>query len=159
MTFLLLVTWVPAIVLLLVQIAFAGNFTFFSTNAFLFPAITLFSFIEAGTAAIAMLALSSLSSSSRYVGILYTALIFFTYALWGVLSFALGLHRTPPGGGRPGVAWISPSADLTEIGNAIFRLPPRYDTPWPISLLVIVLLVVVSVLILEKRVRGVEVVA
>ena len=29
MTFLLLVTWVPAIVLLIVQIAFAGNFTFF----------------------------------------------------------------------------------------------------------------------------------
>ena len=29
MSFLLLVTWVPAIVLLIVQIAFAGNFTFF----------------------------------------------------------------------------------------------------------------------------------
>src|ERR1700704_144904 len=28
-TFLLLVTWVPAIVLLIVQVAFAGNFTFF----------------------------------------------------------------------------------------------------------------------------------
>ena len=46
MTFLALVTWLPAIVLLIVQIAFAGNFTFFRTNVFLFPAITLFAFIE-----------------------------------------------------------------------------------------------------------------
>src|SRR5437660_12754848 len=45
MAFLLLVTWVPAIVLLIVQIAFAGNFTFFKNNIFLFPAITVFSFV------------------------------------------------------------------------------------------------------------------
>src|SRR5215217_5543368 len=43
MTFLLLVTWLPAIVLLIVQISFAGNFTFFRNNLFLFPAITVFS--------------------------------------------------------------------------------------------------------------------
>src|ERR1700731_4047275 len=61
MTFLLLVTWVPAIVLLLVQIAFAGNFTFFTGNVYLFPAITVFSFVQVLTIASAMLALSSLS--------------------------------------------------------------------------------------------------
>src|SRR5919106_288155 len=33
-TFLLLATWVPAIVLLIVQIAFAGNFTFLTNNLF-----------------------------------------------------------------------------------------------------------------------------
>jgi hypothetical protein len=38
-------------------------------------------------------------------------------------------------------------------------VPLRYDTPWPISLLTIVVLVVVSGLILERRVRGVEIVA
>src|SRR5215831_9820867 len=32
MTFLLLVTWVPAIMLLIVQIAFSGSFTFFTNN-------------------------------------------------------------------------------------------------------------------------------
>src|SRR3954467_12463973 len=32
MTFLLFVTWLPAIVLLIVQITFAGNFTFFRNN-------------------------------------------------------------------------------------------------------------------------------
>jgi ABC-2 type transport system permease protein len=150
MTFLLLITWVPAIVLLIVQIAFAGNFTFFRNNLFLFPAITVFSFVEVVMVSAAMLALSSLSNSSRYVGILYAALIFFSQALYGVLTFATG---------GSAVSWVSFSANLTQVGNAIFRLPPRYDTPWPLSLLMIVGLVVVSGLILERRVRGVEVVA
>src|SRR6476646_9344327 len=85
MTFLALVTWLPAIVLLIVQIAFAGNFTFFKNNAFLFPAITVFAFIEVALASSTMLALSSLSKSSRYVAILYAAVIFFTQAVYGVL--------------------------------------------------------------------------
>ena len=90
MAFLLLVTWVPAIVLLLVQITFAGNFTFFRNNLFLFPAITLFSFVEVVMVSTAMLALSSLSNSSRYVGILYAALIFFSA---GALRRAARCHR------------------------------------------------------------------
>src|SRR6478672_8362661 len=85
MTFLLLVSWVPAIVLLIVQIAFAGNFTFFRNNAFLFPAITVFCAIEVIAVSTTMLALSSLTKSTRYVGILYTAVIFFTSAIYGVL--------------------------------------------------------------------------
>src|SRR5215472_1447310 len=39
MAFLLLVTWVPAILLLFIQIAFAGNFAFVKANFYLFPAI------------------------------------------------------------------------------------------------------------------------
>jgi ABC-2 type transport system permease protein len=159
MTFLLLVTWVPAISLLILQIVFAGNLTFIKSNLSLFPAITLFSFVQAITVSVAMLALSSLSNSSRFVGILYTALIFFTTALWGVLAFALGFQHVAGGEGRPGLSWISPTADLTQLGDAIFRLPLRYDSPRTLSLFMIVLLVAVSGVVLERRVRGVEVVA
>src|SRR6267142_819005 len=80
-TFLLLVTWLPAIVLLIVQMSFAGNFTFLRNNLFLFPAITVFAFVEVLLVAMTMLALSSLSNSSRYVGILYTGVIFFSSAI------------------------------------------------------------------------------
>jgi ABC-2 type transport system permease protein len=149
MAFLLLVTWVPAIVLLIVQIAFAGNFTFFENNIFLFPAITLFAFIQVTVVTATMLALSSLSKSSRYVGILYAAVIFFTQAIYGVVYVATR---------STALSFISLSADLTQVGDVIFRLPPRYETPWIVSALVIVGLVVVSGLILERRVRGVEVV-
>src|SRR5439155_23699997 len=71
MTFLLLVTWVPAIALLIVQVLFAGSFAFIRNNAYLVPAITVYSFIQVLTVSAAMLALSSLSNSSRFVGILY----------------------------------------------------------------------------------------
>ncbi len=68
MAFLLLVTWVPGILLLLLQVAFAGSFTFLRANLFLFPALTLASFLQVIVASFTMLALSSLSNSSRYVG-------------------------------------------------------------------------------------------
>src|SRR5438876_3952928 len=55
MAFLALVTWLPAIVLLIVQITFAGNFTFFRNNIFLFPAITVYAFIEVVLASSTML--------------------------------------------------------------------------------------------------------
>jgi ABC-type transport system involved in multi-copper enzyme maturation permease subunit len=150
LTFLLLVTWVPAIVLLIVQIAFAGNFTFLTNHLYLFPAITVFACLEVTMVAVAMLALSSLSKSSRYVAILYAAVIFFTQAIYGVLYVVTR---------DSSMSWVSFAANLSEIGDLIFRLPPRYTTPWPVALAMIVGLIVVSGLILERRVRGVEVVA
>lgn len=150
MTFLLLVTWLPAIVLLVVQILFAGNFQFFTDNIYLFPAITVFSFIQVVTVASAMLALSSLSNSSRFVGILYAALLFFSQALVGVLRFVTG---------NSSLSWISVPFDLNQVGDTIFRLPLRYDTPWALSLAALVVLIAIAALALERRVRGVEVVA
>ena len=150
MTFLLAVTWVPAIFLLLIQIMFSGSFKFFLDNLFLFPAITVFSSIQVVAVASAMLALSSLSKSSRYVGVLYAGLIFFSQALYGIVY---GITRDSR------FAWMSVASDLAQIGDAIFRLPLRFKMSVPVAFLVVVALVVVSGLILEKRVRGVEVVA
>jgi ABC-2 type transport system permease protein len=150
MTFLAMVTWLPAIVLLIVQISFAGNFTFLRNNAFLFPAITVFAFLEVTLASATMLALSSLSKSSRYVAILYAAVIFFTQAIYGVM-YAVTRSTS--------LSWMSFSANLAQIGDVIFRQPLKYETPWPVALLVIVGLIAISGVILERRVRGVEVVA
>ena len=149
-TFLLLVTWVPAIVLLIVQMSFAGNFTFLRNNLFLFPAITVFAFVEVVLVATTMLALSSLSNSARYVAILYAALIFFSQALFNVLRFVTGGST---------VAWISFSANLEQISRLIFRQPLVYETPWIVSFLMIAALIVVSGWVLERRVRGVEIVS
>jgi len=150
MAFLLLVTWVPALLLLIVQIAFAGNFTFLLKNLYLFPAITVFAFIQVTMVAAAMLALSSLSKSSRYVAILYAAVIFFSQAIYGVLTVVTRSTQ---------LSWISFPANLSQMGDVIFRMPSKYDTPWPVALLMIVGLVAVSGFILERRVRGIEVVA
>src|SRR5437867_90251 len=144
MSFLLLVTWVPAIVLLIVQISFAGNFAFLLKNLYLFPAITVFAFIQVTMVAAAMLALSSLSKSSRYVAILYAAVIFFSQAIYGVLTVVTRSTQ---------LSWISFPANLSQLGDVIFRMPSKYDTPWPVALLMIVGLIAVSGFILERRVR------
>lgn len=147
--FLSLVTWAPAIALLIVQIMFAGSFTFLRDNIFLLPAITLFSLLQVLLATMTMLALSSMSKSSRFVGIMYAGLMFFTAAVFQSIR---GITRSS------GMAWISPTASLEQIGDVIFRLDPRYDVPAIVVLMSIVGLIALSAWILERRVRGVEVV-
>lgn len=147
--FLALVTFVPGILLLLLQIAFAGSFEFARRNIFLFPAITLAGLVQVLLASFTMLALSSLSKSARYVAILYAGLLFFTKAMFGALALITGGTR---------VAWVSFSDNLIQVVDVIFRLKPRYEVPWIVSLLVIIALIVVSASVLERRVRGVEVV-
>jgi ABC-type transport system involved in multi-copper enzyme maturation permease subunit len=148
-TFLMLVTLVPGILLLLLQVAFAGSFEFARKNVFLFPAITLAGLLQVLLASFTMLALSSLSKSARYVAILYAGVLFFTKAMFGALALITGGTR---------VAWVSFSDNLTQVVDVIFRLRPRYEVPWIVSLVVIVALMVISASILERRVRGVEVV-
>src|SRR5207247_4233890 len=112
--------------------------------------VTVFSFISMWMVSASRLALSSLSNSSRYVGILYAALLFFTQALYGVLRFVTG---------NTSLSWVSFSFNLEQVGDAIFRLPPRYDTPWAVSLLMIGLLLAGSAFVVERRLRGVQLVA
>jgi ABC-2 type transport system permease protein len=147
--FLTAVTWAPAIALLIVQIMFAGSFTFLRENIFLLPAITLFSLLQVLLASMTMLALSSLSKSSRFVGIMYAGLMFFTSALFNALRGITGSSS---------FAWLSPNAALEQIGDVIFRLQPRYELPAVAAVLVIVVLIALSGVILERRVRGVEIV-
>ena len=75
----------------MIQIMFAGSFTFVRENIFLLPAITLFSLLQVLVASTTMLALSSMSKSSRFVGVMYAGLIFFTSALFNALARH---HRT-----------------------------------------------------------------
>ena len=148
-TFIMLVTWLPAILLLILQVVFKGSFTFMRANLFLFPAITVGTLLQALVATFTMLALSSLSKSSRYVAILFAGINFFTAAVYQVLRLITGSSA---------FSWLSPITSLSQVIDVIFRVPPQLATPWQVSLIVVVGLVVVSISILERRVRGVEVV-
>jgi len=147
--FLASVTWLPAILLLLVQTMFAGNFAFVQENIFLLPAITLFSLLQVLVSAMTMLALSSMSKSSRFVGIMYAGLIFFTAAFFQALRGITG---------RSSWAWLSPTDTLEQIGAYIFRIDPPYQLSPVIAIVTIVALIAGSAWILERNVRGVEVV-
>jgi hypothetical protein len=146
----MLVTWVPAILLLFVQVMFAGNFAFLKANLFLFPAITVGALLQVLLATFTMLALSSLSKSSRYVAILYAGILFFSAAIYGAMYAITG--------GNTSFSYLSLGANLTQVVDVIFRLAPRYSTPWQVSLTVILGLIALSLSVLERRVRGVEVV-
>jgi ABC-type transport system involved in multi-copper enzyme maturation permease subunit len=147
--FILFVTLIPALLLLLLQVLFAGSFAFLNKNLFLFPAIAVAAVMQGILSTFTMLALSSLSKSARYVGILYAGILFFTTAIYHVMLAITGSTR---------LSWISLSANLAQVVDVIFRLKPRYATPWPVSLIVILGLIALSISILERRVRGVEVV-
>ena len=149
-SFLLFVTLVPALLLLLLQVMFAGNLDFIKANLHVIPAIVLACLMRVTVASCAMLALSSLSKSTRYVAILYTGIIFFTEAMFGVLAVVTGSTR---------VAWVSISANLENITDVLFRQPHRYDAPVTVSILVLLGVLAISISVLERRVRGVEIVS
>jgi len=149
-TFLLAVTLLPAVLLLLLQIAFSGSLQFVRGNLFVIPAVVLASLVQVIVASFTMLALSSLSKSTRYVSLLYTGAIFFTEALFNTLRVITGSTR---------VAWISITANLQQVVDAMFRMPARYETPVLVSALVLLALLAVSISVLERRVKGVEVVS
>lgn len=147
--FLIFVTWAPAMGLLVVQTIFAGSFTFIRNNAYLLPAITLCALAQVLLASTTMLALSSLSKSSRFVGVMYAGLMFFTAALFQSLRGITG---------STAFAWISPTDALEQLGDVIFRIQPRYDVPALVAGLTVIALIVGSGVILARRVKGVEIV-
>ena len=147
--FLLGVTLLPALLLLLIQISFAANIDILRAHKFLPASIVLATTIQSLVMACTMLALSSLSNSPRYVAILYTGAIFFTTAIFGFLTGITGATR---------MAWVSITSNVSQVTDVIFRQPPSYQSPWQISLIVLIGLLAVSISVLERRVKGVEVV-
>ena len=150
LAFVLGVTLLPAVVLLILQIVFAGSLTFLSANLFLMPAIVLFSLVQALLSAFAIVALSSLSKSRRFVAVMYAGIVFFTAAVYQVLRLITNSRRW---------AVISPGEMLDVIANAIFRSRGEPAVPVLIAVLAIAVIIGLSMLILERRIRAVEVVA
>ena len=146
--FLLGVTLLPALALLLVQVMFSASLSFVAENLFLLPAITLYALVQVLLAAFSILALSSLSNSARYTGILYAGVVLFSNAVFRVVQ---GFTSTTE------LAWLSFQANQDQIGDVIFRLPTRFESPWFMSALMILVVIGLSAWVLERRVRGVEV--
>jgi ABC-2 type transport system permease protein len=147
--FLVSVTFLPAMMLLVTQAVFAGDLTFVRNNLYLVPAITLYSVMLVLLASTTMLALSSMSKSSRFVAVMYAGLFFFTLALFNALRGITGSTR---------FAWLAPTASLQQLGDWIFRLTPRYQLSPALAGLAVVVLIAGSIWILMRRVRGVEIV-
>lgn len=149
LVFLIAVTWLPAMLLLLLQVMFAGNTSFIRSNLFLVPAIAAFCAIQVLVSALAMLALSSLSNSRRFVAIMYAGVVFFTAAMYQMLRGITG---------NSGWVWISPEDTFDVLADAIFRVAASAPSLLMPALLSLVVIVIGSIWILERRVRAVEIV-
>jgi ABC-2 type transport system permease protein len=145
----LAITFVPAMLLVLLQIAFSGSTTFVQQNLFIVPAITLVSLAQALVAAFTIMALSSLSKSRRFVSVMYAGIIIFTTAMAEVLRGITGSR-----------AWaaISPRAMLDVLADGVFRVQARPPVPVWVALVVLIGLIALSIWILDRRVRAVEIV-
>lgn len=148
--FLSLPTLVPGLLLFLMAVLFKSDMTFFENNYWVLGSITAYSLLIIFTYALLILALSSLSKSSRFAGIGFAAVFFFSQILSHIL---FGILRTN------NVAWVSVGNDLIRVGDFLFGTPSLRFIP-PLWSAVTVLLVVLagSVWLIHRNVRAVEVV-
>ncbi len=144
------VTLVPALLLLFLVPIFAGNMTFVTQNLYLIPAVTTYALIHITLSAFMILALSSMSRSRWFVAVMYAGLAFFTHALFGVIGAAVDGTM---------FSWVSVFANVNQVGDVLFRVPPRYDTPPIASAAAIASVIGASAYVLSRRIRAVEVVA
>jgi len=141
---------VPSLLLIVMQVILSGSFSFVRNNPTVVPAVFVLSTLRVLVPSFVIVGLSALSTSPRYVAIMYTGLLFVSEALYGVLAFVTGSTRP---------AWLSFGGNFDVVGDAIFGQTPRYETPVVVSVLVLAALVTLSMSVLERRVRGVEIVS
>ena len=143
------VTWVPAMLLLILVPTFFGSTTFITENLTLIPAIAAYTVVQITLAAFLILALSSTSKSRWFVAVMYAGVTFFTHAVFGVIGSAVE---------GTAFSWVSIFANVEQVGDVLFRMAPRYDTPPAVSALVLGSIIVLSAFVLSRRIRAVEVV-
>ncbi len=147
--FLALPTLVPGLLLFLLAVLFESNTTFLSQYYWVPAAVFGYSLVIMFTCGLVMLALSSLTRSSRFAGINFAAVFFFSQILYGILS---GILRTTQ------VAWVSLRNNLTQVGDLLFGDSLKYASPLWISILVLTAILVASTWVVHRRVQAVEVV-
>ena len=148
--FLALPTLVPGLLLFLIAILFKSDVEFLRTLFWVPASIVAYSIIIMLTFALIMLALSSLSRSSRFAGISFIAVFFFSQILYGILNSILRTTR---------VAWVSLSNNLVQVGDLLFGRDPRYVSHGSVSVLVLAILACGSVWVILRRIQAVEVVS
>lgn len=147
--FLLLITLIPGLAFILIKLIFSGRFQFLISYPWLILSVIGYSFIIATFFTFYTLLLSSMSKDRRYVTILIIAVYLFSDVLFGVFY---GFLKSPY------TALLSLKVNVQQVGAAIFFQKPRYDIPLFYSFFILALICFVAVIILKRKIRGVEVI-
>jgi ABC-type transport system involved in multi-copper enzyme maturation permease subunit len=147
--FLLLITLVPGLIFILFKLLFAGSFHFLMTYPWLpFSVIGYSLFVSVFFCAYTLL-LSSLSKNRRYISILIVAIYFFSDILFQF--FFENLKK------NPAYALLSIRANLQQVAAWFFKMKPPYAVPWYWSFLILLAIGMAAGIVLNRKVRGVEV--
>lgn len=149
MSFLFAVTLLPGMVLFLMKLVFSGSFRFLAAYPWLPLAIIGYSCFVTAFFALYSLCLSSLSKNRRYVAILTFGVYLFSDILFGIF---FGIFRSPY------FSLFSLKANIQQVGAALFHQKPPYSVPWVFSLVILCGIGVLAAVVIQKRVRGVEIV-
>jgi hypothetical protein len=143
-------TVVPGLLLYLLAILFQANLGYLQENLWIPASIVGYSLAIVFTNSLIVLALPSLTRSARFAGVSFAAVLFFSQVLYGILN---GIFRTN------GVAWVSVNNNLTQVGDFLFRVGPRYRSPAWLSAIILLVLMAASAWTVRNRIKAVEVVS
>jgi ABC-2 type transport system permease protein len=148
--FLALPTLVPALLLFLIAVLFKADAAFLLKNLWLLGPILGYSALIIFTYALTVLALSAMTRSSRFAGINFAALFFFSQILYGILSVIFRSSR---------IGWIAVGNNISQIGAALFDVTLPYKSPVWVSVLFLLVLMAASVWAVHRKIQAVEVVS
>jgi ABC-2 type transport system permease protein len=147
--FVLVLTAFPYLLLVVFKLIFAGSFKFLAQYPWLPLSILGYALVLTVFLAFYILLLSASSRNTRYVSILIFTTYVFSDVLGGVLQ---SIFRTP-------YMWLfSLRANLQQVGALLFgqKLPIAVPAVW--SLAILAGICALSAFVLDRRIRGVEVI-
>lgn len=147
--FLFILTLIPGLVFIVMKLIFSGNFRLLGEYPWLPVSVIVYSLFLTGFFAFYTLLISSLNTNRRYVSILIFGIYIFSDIIYGIFYGIFGNSY---------FALLSIKSNLKQVGAAIFGQPAPTDVPWIFSLLIILGICVVSALVLNRKVRGVEII-
>jgi len=147
--FLLTVTLLPGLAFVLFKLLFSGSFRFIVSYPWILLSVTAYSAAVTAVFCFYTLLLSSLSRNRRYVSILLFAVYLVSDILFRIFY---GNFK------NPAFALLSLKANLQQTGAFLFQQKPPYDLPVGWSILVLAAAGAAAFLVINKRVRSVEVV-
>ena len=147
--FVLVLTLVPALLLVVFKLIFAGSFKFLIDYPWVLLSIVAYTTVLTLFLAFYTLLLSALSKNSRYVMILIFMIYLFSQILYGIL---FSIFRTPY------MALFSIKENLQQVGAFLFAQKPAHAVPVIWSFLILAALCILSASVLHRKIRGVEVI-
>jgi ABC-type transport system involved in multi-copper enzyme maturation permease subunit len=147
--FVLLLTALPGLVLLVFKLIFAGSFKFFLDYPWLPLSILGYSTLLTVFFAFYILLLSALSRNARYVTVLVFGVYIFSNVLFGILNSIFS---------SPYTSLVSVPVNLQQAGAYIFgqKLPQAVPAVWSFAVLAGVC--VLALVVLNRKIRSVEVI-